>query len=106
MPTRAPAGSGSWPGFARRRFRSLAVCGAEPEANRLALIPGAVDLDSPFPSWPGDSPGHLLPHVVEGARYWLAQTTGMVRQHQRRLVLAVDTGALFSPEKQTRFNKT
>jgi hypothetical protein len=30
------------------------------------LIPGAVDLDSPFPSWPGDSPGHLPPHVVEG----------------------------------------
>jgi hypothetical protein len=38
---------------------------APPPANP-ARIPGAVDLDSPFPSWPGDSPGHLPPHVVEG----------------------------------------
>jgi hypothetical protein len=53
------------------------------------LIPGAVDLDSPFPSWPGDSPAHLPPHVVEGARYQLALTIGMVRQTQRRLVLPV-----------------
>src|SRR5450432_1225357 len=30
------------------------------------IIPTAVDLDSRFPSWPGDSPGHLLPHMVEG----------------------------------------
>jgi hypothetical protein len=35
------------------------------EANAVVIIPGAVDLDSPFPSWPGDSPGHLPPHLVE-----------------------------------------
>src|SRR5476649_1948447 len=36
----------------------------QPKPHKLIL--GAVDLDSPFPSWPGDSPGHLPPHVVEG----------------------------------------
>jgi hypothetical protein len=40
---------------------------SRPQEN-LQLILGAVEFDPPFPSWPGDSPGHLLPHVVDGVR--------------------------------------
>jgi hypothetical protein len=32
----------------------------------MARLSIPVMAGSPFPSWPGVSPGHLLPHVVEG----------------------------------------
>jgi hypothetical protein len=55
--TRAPSSS-PWP-------NAVAGCVSTGRIGQ-GLIPGAVALDSPFPSWPGDSPGHLPPHVVEG----------------------------------------